>query len=67
MQLQTAIPGLAALKEHCAVSVFADRQYQQQGMDHHVARWRTSTGWWNSRGEPVANRDLWEELIRVSD
>lgn len=66
MELQAAIAGLAALKERCAVSVFTDSQYLQQGMDRHVTRWRTSTGWRNSRGEPVANRDLWEELIRVS-
>jgi len=67
MELHAAIAGLAALKERCAVSVFTDSQYFQQGMDGHVRRWRTSIGWRNSRGEPAANRDLREELIRVSN
>lgn len=49
------------------MSVFTDSQYLQQGMDRRVTRWRTCTGWRNSQGEPLANRDLWEELIRVSD
>jgi len=66
MELRAAIAGLGALKERCRVSVFTDSQYLQQGMERHVARWRTSTGWRNSRGEEVANRDLWEELIRLS-
>jgi ribonuclease HI len=66
MELQAVIAGLAALKEQCAVKVVTDSQYVQRAMTTYVARWM-SAQWRNSRGEPVANRDLWDALVRESD
>jgi ribonuclease HI len=65
MELRAVIAGLAALKEPCAVRVVTDSQYVQRGMTRYLARWATA-GWRSSRGEPVANRDLWEALVRES-
>jgi ribonuclease HI len=65
MELQAVIAGLAALKEPCDVRVVTDSQYVQRGMTRDLARWVTA-GWRSSRGEPVANRDLWEALVRES-
>ena len=65
MELQAVIAGLAALTEPCDVRVVTDSQYVQRGMTRYVARWATA-GWRSSRGESVANRDLWEALVRES-
>lgn len=65
MELEAVIAGLAALKESCAVNVITDSQYVQGAMTHYLARW-TAAGWCTSRGVPVANRDLWERLLRES-
>jgi ribonuclease HI len=45
--------------------VITDSQYLQQGMTVYLVRWRCS-GWCNSRGEAIANRDLWELLASVA-
>ncbi len=65
MELQAVIAGLSALKEPCAIRVVTDSQYVQRGMAHHLKVW-VARGWKNSRGVPVANRDLWEALLRES-
>lgn len=66
MELRAVIAGLAALTEPCDVRVVTDSQYVQRGMTRYLARWAT-VGWRTSRGEPVANRDLWEALVRESN
>ena len=65
MELQAVIAGLSALKERCKVRVVTDSQYVQRTMVHHLVHW-ISAGWRNSRGAPVANRDLWERLVQES-
>jgi len=65
MELQGVIAGLSALKEPCTIRVVTDSQYVQRGMAHHLKVW-AARGWKNSRGVPVANRDLWEALQRES-
>ena len=65
MELRAVIAGLAALREPCVVRVITDSQYVQRGMTTHLDRWR-ACGWRNSRGTSVANRDLWEALVRES-
>ena len=65
MELQAVIAGLSALKEPAKVRVVTDSQYVQRGMAQHLQSWVTR-GWRNSRGVPVANRDLWEALQRES-
>ncbi|KZV75062.1 ribonuclease H-like protein [Peniophora sp. CONT] len=42
--------------------VATDLEYVVSGITNWVWRWRTN-GWRVSKGKPVANRDLWEELI----
>jgi len=66
MELSAAIFGLRMLTEKCSVTVTTDSRYLQQGMTAHLVRWR-SRGWLNSRGEAIANRDLWEQLASVAD
>jgi ribonuclease HI len=65
MELQAVIAGLSALKEPAKVRVVTDSQYVQRAMVRHLQHW-LSRGWRNSRGVPVANRDLWEALLQES-
>jgi len=65
MELVAAINGLRALTEMCRVTVITDSLYLQQGMTVYLVRWR-SFGWCNSRGEAIANRDLWELMASVA-
>ncbi|WP_206881222.1 ribonuclease HI [Alicyclobacillus mali (ex Roth et al. 2021)] len=63
MELKAVIEGLKALKRPCDVIVHSDSAYVvncfKQGW---YVNWRKN-GWMNSKGEPVQNRDLWEELL----
>lgn len=61
MELTAAIRGLAELKRSCRVELITDSKYLKNGITRWVPKWRT-TGWINSEGKPVKNRELWEEL-----
>jgi len=65
MELQAVIAGLSALKEPAKVRVVTDSQYVQRAMTQYLSRW-VRNSWRNSKGVPVANRDLWEALQRES-
>lgn len=61
MELEAAIQGFGALKESCQVTVITDSQYVQRGMTQFLPNWKQN-GWAKSNGDPVLNRDLWEQL-----
>jgi ribonuclease HI len=44
------------------VPIFSDSQYAVDGLNEHwVTKWQ-QRNWLNSKGKPVINRDLWEQL-----
>lgn len=44
------------------IPIFSDSQYAVDGLNEHwVANWQQHN-WFNSKGKPVGNRDLWEQL-----
>jgi len=67
MELQAVIEALRALKvKDWDVTVYSDSAYlvnafQQKWLD----KWQRN-GWRNSKKEPVANQDLWQELLRLT-
>lgn len=66
MELLAVIKALSALKEPCKVEVFTDSAYvcnafQQDWISGWIMR-----GWKNANKKPVANRELWEELIALT-
>jgi ribonuclease HI len=61
MELEAAIQGFRALKQACLVTVITDSQYVQRGMAEFLPRWKQND-WTKSNGDPVLNRDLWEQL-----
>ena len=65
MELTGAIRALAALKEPCRVSLHTDSRYVIDGITSWVFGWQRN-GWKNAAKKPVANADLWQELIAAS-
>jgi ribonuclease HI len=65
MELMAVIEALKLLKYPCKVKVHSDSAYL---INCFKSRWYVNwekNGWVNSKKEPVANRDLWEELLRL--
>ena len=67
MELRAAVEALQALKRPCRVTLYSDSAYLvnafRQGW---VVRWQAN-GWRNKSKEDVANRDLWERLIALTE
>lgn len=66
MELQAAIEGLKALKEPCKVKLHSDSAYLVNAFQQNWHLKWEKNGWKNSAGDPVANRELWQELIRLT-
>ena len=65
MELTAAIKALSSLKYPCEVQLYSDSAYLVNAFkDRWFERWLRN-GWRNSKGNPVENRDLWEELLRL--
>lgn len=66
MEQQAAISALQALKYPCQVRLYSDSAYLVNAFRQNWLRnWQTN-GWLNSQKKPVENRDLWEELLKLS-
>ena len=61
MEMTAAIEALKLLKRSCNVSIFTDSSYLCKGMTEWLPGW-LKKNWYNSRKEPVLNKDLWIEL-----
>lgn len=67
MELLGIISGLKALKEKCLVKVYSDSQYVVGAFtDGWISSWQ-SKGWKTASGQPVKNRELWEELLSLTE
>lgn len=67
MELTAAMEGLklAVSQGAAEITVVSDSEYLVKGMTGWVRGWLRK-GWKTSKGEPVKNRVLWEELHRLS-
>lgn len=65
MELMGAIAGLEVIPAGAEVTLYTDSQYVQRGLDEWLPRWREN-GWLNAKGDPVANRTLWERLEKAA-
>ena len=66
MELLGAIAGFEALTRPCKVSITTDSQYVKKGMTEWIDGW-IKKGWKNSQRKDVANRDLWERLLKATE
>jgi ribonuclease HI len=65
MEMTAAIEALRLLTRPCRVVITTDSQYLVKGMTEWIQGWQ-KRGWHNSKKEPVLNRDLWEELLKLA-
>ena len=65
MEMTAVLRGLTALKEPCAVTVHTDSRYVIDGMTQWIFGWQ-KRGWMNAAKKPVANEDLWRELMAAA-
>jgi ribonuclease HI len=67
MELTAAIQALAALREPCLVTITTDSQYLQHAFTKGwLAGWLRK-GWKTASGQAVKNRELWEQLVALTD
>ena len=63
MELLGAIIGFEALKRPCSIDFYSDSQYVVKAFnDNWIEGW-VKRGWKNSKGQPVANTDLWKRML----
>ena len=62
MELTAVIEALRALPAPSAVRVSTDSEYLQRGITEWLASWQKKN-WRTQARKPVANRDLWEQLL----
>jgi ribonuclease HI len=66
MEITAACVALETLDEGYTVTVYSDASYLVNCMRRGwYERWREN-GWLNHRKAPVANRDLWERLLKAT-
>lgn len=65
MEMTAVIEGLKALKRSCTVTIVTDSKYVMQGMTEWLSNWQKKN-WKTAANKPVANADLWQELIKAS-
>lgn len=67
MEITAAIEGLKALKEQCTVELYTDSAYLHNAFhEGWIYNW-IRNGWKKSDKQPVLNKDLWEELYKLTE
>jgi ribonuclease HI len=68
MELAAAIVGVRAALDAGAshVTVVSDSEYVVKGMTRWLSGW-LAKGWRTSDGQPVKNRELWEQLAELAE
>jgi len=64
MELTAAIEALHMIEAPAKVTIFTDSQYLQKGISEWMPKWLVKN--WRGTNGPVANKDLWQELLAVS-
>ncbi len=65
MEMKAALEGLKALKEPCRVRLHSDSAYLVNAFNQGwLEKWQRN-GWVTTNKEPVANQDLWNELLTL--
>ncbi len=67
MELCAVIEALQALKFPCTVKLYTDSKYIQQAFNQGWLKKWQKNGWMAADRKPVANKDLWEKLVTLSN
>ena len=66
MEITAVIEGLKLIKYPCEVDVYSDSAYVVNAFNQNwISNWRRN-GWKNSKKEDVKNKELWEELEKLT-
>jgi len=65
MEMMAVIESLKLIKKPSDIVIITDSNYVVKGMTDWVNGWRKK-GWLNSRKKPVLNKDLWQEILKLS-
>ena len=66
MELTACVESLKLLKEPCEVELYSDSAYVVNAFnDNWIDGW-IKNDWKNSQKKPVANKEIWEELIALT-
>jgi ribonuclease HI len=65
MEMMAVIEAFRQLKRPCKIEVVTDSNYVVKGMTKWMPGW-IKRNWLNSQKKPVLNRDMWEELLKLS-
>lgn len=66
MEIRAAIEGLKRLKTPCNVTIYSDSAYLVSAFNKNWIDGWLMNGWVNSAKKPVANKELWLELIELT-
>jgi ribonuclease HI len=66
MELRAAIEAVRATARYSSVSIIVDSEYVKNGITKWVGGWKAK-GWRTTRGTPVENQALWQELDALVD
>lgn len=67
MELTAAIEAMKALKEPCKVKLYSDSAYLVNCFQQGWYKGWIKNGWKNSKKQPVENKDLWMELLKLME
>lgn len=66
MELQAVVSALSTLKEPCEVSLYSDSAYVVNAFTQNwIENW-IANNWRTAKKQPVANKELWLELIKLT-
>lgn len=66
MELTAILEGLKALKVDCEVEVYSDSAYSVNAFNQGwIYNWMKK-GWKTASGEPVKNKEIWQELYSLT-
>lgn len=66
MELLAAIEALKTLTRPCEVTIYSDSAYLVNAFNQGWLNNWVANGWVNSQFKPVANSDLWRELLELT-
>lgn len=66
MELTACVMALSQLKQPCKVNLFSDSAYVVNAFNNGwIDNWQ-KTNWHNSKKEEVSNKDLWLQLLKLT-
>ena len=66
MELTAVIEALKSLKRKCPIIITTDSTYVKNGITTWIHNWKVK-GWRTANKKPVKNKDLWQELDKLSE